>query len=146
MIRFFQLKFFKIVLLSFLLIPLLLVSCGKGQKSVKSSKSGYSKLERSGKFIKGKASWYGGKFHGRKTASGERFNKKALTAAHKKLPFGTFLEVTNLRNNKKVVVRINDRGPFVRGRVLDLSKEAAKRLGMIQSGWTKVRAEILTKK
>lgn len=75
-----------------------------------------------------KASWYGGKFHGRLTASGERYNMHALTAAHKTLPFGTKVKVTNLRNNKSVVVRINDRGPFIKGRVIDLSKTANQKI------------------
>lgn len=82
----------------------------------------------------GKASWYGPGFHGRSTASGERFNQGNMTAAHKSLPFGTKLRVTNKRNGKSVVVRINDRGPFVRGRLLDLSKGAASQIGMIRSG------------
>ncbi len=83
----------------------------------------------------GKASWYA--LHSR-TASGERMNPSALTAAHRSLPFGTKLRVTNQKNGKSVVVRINDRGPFVRGRVLDLSKAAAQRLGFISSGHTSV--------
>ncbi|RFC69517.1 MULTISPECIES: septal ring lytic transglycosylase RlpA family protein [Mesorhizobium] len=82
----------------------------------------------------GKASWYGPGFHGRSTASGERFNQSNLTAAHKYLPFGTKLRVTNARNGKSVVVRINDRGPYVRGRLLDLSKGAATQIGMVRSG------------
>lgn len=83
----------------------------------------------------GTASWYA--LHSR-TASGERMNPAALTAAHRTLPFGTKLKVTNQRNGKSVVVRINDRGPFIKGRVLDLSKAAASRLGFISSGHTKV--------
>lgn len=76
------------------------------------------------------ASWYGPGFHGRKTASGERFNQNALTAAHKSLPFGTRVKVTNRRTGRSVVVRINDRGPFVAGRVIDLSRGAARAMGM----------------
>lgn len=72
----------------------------------------------------GMASWYGGKFHGRTTASGEIYNMYSLTAAHKTMKFGTKVKVTNLSNNKSVVVRINDRGPFIKGRVIDLSKKA----------------------
>lgn len=82
----------------------------------------------------GKASWYGPGFHGRTTANGERFNMGAMTAAHKSMKFGTKLRVTNNRNGKSVVVRINDRGPFVRGRMLDLSKAAASQIGMIKTG------------
>lgn len=78
----------------------------------------------------GKATWYGGKFHGRKTASGERFDTHKLTAAHKTLPFGTIVRVTNLNNNRSVDVRVNDRGPFAPGCVIDLSKAAAEKIGM----------------
>ena len=84
------------------------------------------------------ASYYGEAFNGRPTSSGEIFNMNAYTAAHKTLPFGTFLEVTNLENGKKVVVRVNDRGPFVANREIDLSKAAAESLGMISHGITRV--------
>ena len=84
------------------------------------------------------ASYYGEAFNGRPTSSGEIFDMNAYTAAHKTLPFGTFLEVTNLENGKKVVVRVNDRGPFVANRELDLSKAAAESLGMISRGITRV--------
>lgn len=75
------------------------------------------------------ASWYGGFHHGKLTASGERYNMYALTAAHKTLPFGTKVEVTNLENNKSVVLKINDRGPFIPNRVIDLSKKANQVIG-----------------
>jgi rare lipoprotein A len=87
----------------------------------------------------GAASWYGPGFHGRKTASGDRFDQHELTAAHKKLPLGTKATVTNLKNGKTVEVEINDRGPYVGGRILDLSKAAAERLGMKKAGTTPVR-------
>jgi rare lipoprotein A len=80
------------------------------------------------------ASWYGPGFHGRRTANGETFNQNSLTAAHKHLPFGTRVRVTNKYNGRSVIVRINDRGPFIGGRALDLSKEAAARISMIGSG------------
>jgi rare lipoprotein A len=83
----------------------------------------------------GRASWYA--LHSR-TASGERMNPAAMTAAHRTLPFGTRLRVTNRHNGKVVMVRINDRGPFIRGRVLDLSRGAARKLGFVQSGHTAV--------
>lgn len=86
---------------------------------------------------KGNASWYGKKFHGRKTANGETYNMHAKTAAHKTLPMGTVLLVRNLSNGKETVVRINDRGPFVRSRIIDLSYKAASEIGMIQSGIAK---------
>jgi rare lipoprotein A len=83
----------------------------------------------------GSASWYA--LHSR-TASGERMNPAALTAAHRTLPFGTKVRVTNKDNGKAVIVRINDRGPFVKGRVLDLSKGAARKLGFVRAGHTKI--------
>ena len=86
----------------------------------------------------GLASYYGGKFIGRQTANGEIFVANKLTAAHKTLPFGTMVKVTNLTNNKSVVVRINDRGPFVKGRIIDLSEAAAKKIDMMQQGVVKV--------
>ncbi len=82
----------------------------------------------------GQASWYGPGFHGRKTASGERFNTGAMTAAHKTLPFGTTVQVTNLENGKSTMVRINDRGPFAAGRIIDLSKAAAREVGLLGTG------------
>jgi rare lipoprotein A len=85
---------------------------------------------------RGLASWYGPGFHGRRTASGEKFNANGLTAAHRTLPFGTRVKVTNERSGRSVVVRINDRGPFVRGRVIDLSKASAQSIGL--SGVAKV--------
>lgn len=93
--------------------------------------------------MRGRASWYGSRFQGRRTASGERFNAYALTAAHRSLPFGTKVRVTNLRNNRAVIVRINDRGPYSGGRVIDLSKAAAQAIGMLRSGTAPVRIEII---
>lgn len=89
------------------------------------------------------ASWYGPKFHGKQTANTEKYNQMALTAAHKTLPFGTMLRVTNPQNGKQVIVRINDRGPYIKGRDLDLSKGAALQLGMIEKGVIKVEIEKL---
>lgn len=93
--------------------------------------------------IRGIASWYGPGFHGRRSASGERYNQNALTAAHRSLPFGTNVLVTNLNNGRSVVVRINDRGPFVRGRVIDLSAAAARALGVMQSGIAPVQLQVI---
>jgi len=90
-----------------------------------------------------KASWYGGKHHGGPTASGEKFNQNALTAAHKTLPFNTRIRVTNPANGKSVVVRINDRGPFTGGREIDLSYAAAKQIGILIQGVAKVKIEKL---
>lgn len=91
----------------------------------------------------GVASWYGGEFHGRPTSSREVFDMNDLTAAHRTLPFGTHVLVTNLANDRTVVVRINDRGPFVRGRVIDLSYAAARVLGLVGPGTARVRLEVL---
>lgn len=89
------------------------------------------------------ASWYGPGFHGRRTASGEIFNQNALTAAHRSLPFGTRVLVTNLNNLRSVVVMINDDGPHIAGRVIDLSKAAAAQIGMLSSGTAPVRLQVL---
>ncbi len=89
----------------------------------------------------GMASYYASKHAGKKTANGEVYRSNKLTAAHKTLPFGTSVKVTNLSNGKSVVVRINDRGPFAKGRIIDLSKAAARKIGMIKAGVTKVKIE-----
>src|SRR5262245_49722597 len=89
----------------------------------------------------GLASWYGGSLNGRRTASGERFDQEALTCAHRSLPIGTRVRVTNLENGRSVVVTVTDRGPFVRGRIIDLSRGAARRLGLLHAGTARVRVE-----
>ncbi|HPQ41445.1 MAG TPA: septal ring lytic transglycosylase RlpA family protein [bacterium] len=91
----------------------------------------------------GLASWYGRKFQGGLTASGERYDMYRLTAAHPTLPFGTRVRVTRLENGRSVIVRINDRGPFIAGRIIDLSYQAARDLGMIREGLARVRVEVL---
>jgi rare lipoprotein A len=91
----------------------------------------------------GTASWYGPRFHGRKTATGARFDQDKLTAAHRTLPLDTVVRVTNLENNHSVVVLVNDRGPYIKGRVLDLSKGAARALDMVEDGLARVRIEPL---
>ncbi len=93
--------------------------------------------------VRGVASYYAHEFHGRTTASGEVYDENALTAAHRELPFGTRVLVTNLSNERDVVVRINDRGPFVTGRIIDLSYAAARRLDFIEEGITTVRVEVV---
>jgi len=105
-----------------------------GKRSVTTTKM------RNGKQV-GKASWYGPRFHGKKTASGKRFNQYALTAAHRRLPLGTRVKVTNLKNGKTVKVKINDRGPYHGGRIIDLSRAAAQRLSM--GGVARVKIEVL---
>jgi rare lipoprotein A len=91
----------------------------------------------------GMASYYHDRFHGRRTASGAAYNKNALSAAHKTLPLGTQVRVTNTRSGRSVVVRINDRGPYARGRVIDLSRAAASEIGMVGQGVARVQLEIL---
>ena len=91
----------------------------------------------------GVASYYAGTWHGRRTASGERFDMHELTAAHRTLPFGTRVRVTNLNNGREVIVRINDRGPWKKKRVIDVSYAAARKLGMIGPGTAKVRLDIV---
>jgi rare lipoprotein A len=107
------------------------------------SRDGRSSHSFDGKTEQGFASWYGDQFHGKKTASGETYNMYTMTAAHRYAPFGTQIRVTNLENNRQTVVKINDRGPFVRGRIIDLSKKAAEEIGMIGAGTARVRLEFL---
>ena len=97
----------------------------------------------SGDATEGKVAYYGKKFNGRKTASGERFNSGALTMAHKTLPFGTMVKVTNLKTNKSVVVRVNDRGPSTPDRIGDLTTAAAGKIRMLRSGIADVKMEVV---
>jgi rare lipoprotein A len=94
----------------------------------------------------GKASYYADKFQGRRTANGERFSQHKMTAAHKTLPFGTKVKVVNLDNGRSVKVTVNDRGPFVSGRIIDLSKKAARKMGMVQAGVANVEIRYKRKK
>lgn len=98
---------------------------------------------RVGDTQEGKAVWYGGKHHGGPTASGERFDKRAMTAAHRTLPIGSVVRVTNLENDRQVTVRINDRGPYGKGRIIDVSEAAAKKLDMIKAGVVPATVEVL---
>lgn len=111
--------------------------CGGSQKSSKTGKTSPTGVQE------GKASWYGGNHHGGPTASGERFNKNAMTAAHRTFKMNTRVRVTNKRNGRSVEVRINDRGPYGRGRIIDLSEAAAKKLDMIDAGVVPVRVEVV---
>ncbi|MCE3235237.1 MAG: rare lipoprotein [Vampirovibrio sp.] len=101
------------------------------------------KYKSTGRVQVGMASWYGPRFHGRRAADGSRFNMNALTAAHKTLPFGTVVKVVNQRTQKSCIVKITDRGPYAHGRVIDLSKGAAKAIGMLGSGVARVSVEIV---
>ena len=97
-----------------------------------------------GQVYHGKASWYSVKTNkGHKTASGERFTNRAMTAAHRTLPFGTFVRVTNLKNGRSEIVRITDRGPFIKGRIIDVSIGVAKKLDMVNAGVVPCRVEVL---
>ena len=134
-----------------LLVLVLLQACGgaptkypkSGKSYVINGKRYHILASSHGYSEKGAASWYGKYFHGRKTASGERYNMYAMTAAHKTLPLGTWVEVENLRNRRTITVRINDRGPFVRGRIIDLSYAAASKLNMANAGVATVRVTAL---
>ena len=103
----------------------------------------YTKKTHIGYSEEGVASWYGKKFHGRLTSSREVYNMYKLTAAHKSLPIPCYAKVTNLSNNKSVIVRINDRGPFKKGRIIDLSYAAAKKLDIVSKGTAKVNVEAI---
>ena len=94
-------------------------------------------------WCRGVASWYGKDFHGRKTSNGETYNMYGLSAAHRTLPLGTLIQVVSLDNDKSVIVKVNDRGPFVSGRILDLSYGAASTLGMVQKGTAKVKFKVV---
>ena len=96
-----------------------------------------------GNVQEGKATWYGKKFHGKQTASGERYDMNSMTAAHRSLPFGSVVRVTNLRNGKSAVVRINNRGPYGKGRIVDVSRAAARKLEMIDRGVVRAKLEVL---
>lgn len=115
-------------------IPLLLLAGCASQESI---------IDPHGYDQSGTASFYGSAHQGKRTASGERFDQHALTAAHRRLPFGSRVLVTNLSNDRSVVVRINDRGPHTRNRLIDLSRAAAEQLGMVGAGTAKVRVQDL---
>jgi rare lipoprotein A len=136
-----------ILLLTFLF---LLAACAstppaaqKGDSYTIAGKRYYPLTSSAGFVQRGLASWYGGKFHGRLTSNGERYNMYGRTAAHKTLPFDTYVRVTNLRNGRKTLVRINDRGPFVHGRIIDLTYTSAHELDMLEDGVVEVKIEAL---
>lgn len=129
----------KFIIFIIIIIIIIFTGCHKSEKHLIYSINGTKYITDN----KGTASWYGKKFHGRKTANGEIYNMHNLTAAHKELPFGTFVKVTNIKNNKNVIIRINDRGPYKKNRILDLSYAAAKKLDMINDGIADVKLEIV---
>ncbi len=127
-----------------------LVSCS-GVDSI-SKRKGYNRdafikydaeAKVTGKTYHGEVSYYGPGFHGKLTANGETYDQNAFTCAHKTLPFGTKLKVTNLSNNKSVVLRVNDRGPYKKGRIVDLSVAGAKEIGLVALGIAKARVEVV---
>ena len=129
--------------LIYILVALSVVlSCSSGNKY--GGNTGSSNVSvPAGNYNSGKASWYGNEFNGRKTASGDIFNEKELTAAHQTLPFGTIVEVTNKTNNKKVRVKINDRGPHTGNRIIDLSKESFSRIADPGTGIIDVTIKVI---
>lgn len=117
-----------------------IVEAAAPEKTLEDSKPAKT-LEESTVIGEGVASYYGAELAGNRTANGERFNPSAMTAAHRTLPMGTKLRVTNKANGKSVVVRINDRGPFSKGRIIDLSRGAAEKISMVRSGTARVKLE-----
>tara|TARA_Y100000590_G_scaffold279321_1_gene313635 strand:+ start:443 stop:823 length:381 start_codon:yes stop_codon:yes gene_type:complete len=109
----------------------------------KKTKSKKKKFDKSKKIFKGISSYYGPKFHGKLTANGEIFDMYGITAAHKEIPFNTIVRVTNENNGKTQIIRINDRGPYVDGRILDCSFGAAKKLGFVNEGTAPVKIEVI---
>ena len=127
--------------LLFVLMSVLLTGCAKHHASSKPANP--PKPARIGSTEKGVASWYGEPYHGRRAADGEVFDMEKLTAAHRTLPFQTWVEVTNLKNGKHVDVRITDRGPFVDGRIIDLSRAAAREIDMLRAGIAPVKLRVI---
>lgn len=125
------------------LILTIFVSCQSTIRFSVTDVPDFTSGAETGEIIEGKASYYAEDFHGRKTSNGETYDMYKMTAAHKELPFNTLVRVTNLNNHRSVVVRINDRGPFKPGRIIDLSKGAAQKLQMINDGVIPVKLEIL---
>jgi rare lipoprotein A len=125
------------LLVAFALLPVLLTAACSGNRRPTPPSGPVSGVER------GTASWYGPGFNGHRTANGERYNMRELTAAHQSIPFGSLVEVRNLENGHAVVVRINDRGPFARGRVIDLSYAAAREVGVFGPGTAEVELHVL---
>ncbi len=119
------------------------VALGEAPLSLMDAQADLYSLAQTERSLDGITSWYGPGFHNRRTANGERFNQYALTAAHPKLPFNTYLRVTNVRSGASVIVRINDRGPYVGQRSLDLSRQAARCIGSEKPGVVRYEAVIL---
>jgi rare lipoprotein A len=118
----------------------LVVACGATARAGDGKPSGGWNV---GDTQDGKATWYGKKFHGKPTASGEKFDMRSMTAAHRSLPFGSVVRVTNLKNDRTVTVRINNRGPYGKNRIIDVSEAAARKLEMIDAGVVPATIEVL---
>ncbi len=129
-------KLIKLVLLS--VLSVILAACSTAPGNINNQQRDVAE--------QGKASFYADKYHGRTTASGERFSQQAATAAHLKLPFGTRVNVTNIANNKSVVVRINDRGPYIQGRIIDLSKAMFEKIADSSAGVIDVSVTVIENK
>ena len=129
-------KLIKLVLLS--VLSVILAACSTAPSNINNQQRDVAE--------QGKASFYADKYHGRTTASGERFNQQAATSAHLKLPFGTRVNVTNIANNRSVVVRINDRGPYIRGRIIDLSKAMFEQIADSKVGVIDVTVTVIENK
>jgi rare lipoprotein A len=136
--------------MKYLIFIILLTSCASTKTSyrnlshrVKSAKKHELKSIKKGTIFYGQVSFYAEKFHGRKTANGEIFNMNDLTCASKTLPFDTRLQITYLKTGKSIIVRVNDRGPYVGNRILDLSRQAAIEIGLFNDGIGKVKVEVL---
>ena len=146
----------KILIYTSIIISLIFFNCSNAHRYYKSDNTGVNKtskkVSKSGKenkskghrkIIKGISSFYAEDFHGKLTANGEVYDMYGLTAAHKTMPLNTICRVTNLENNKSLILRINDRGPYIKGRILDCSYGAAKKLDFINQGTTKVKIEVI---
>ena len=133
----------KVPVLSSSFVLLLTLLCPPAQATTRGPAKSATALRTATTVLRGRASWYGSYFQGRRTSSGERYNRFAYTCAHKTLPFGTRLRVTNVKNGKSVVVRVSDRGPFRHQRILDLSELAARPLGIVECGAATVVAEVM---
>jgi rare lipoprotein A len=129
-------------IVSILVILFLIYGCAPSARYADTREILTSSIQK-GSVLIGKASYYGKKFHGRKTANGEIFDMYSMTAAHRQLPFNTILEITNKENGKSVQVRINDRGPFKADRIVDLSYQAARKLDMLKKGVVMVEVRII---
>lgn len=141
-------------LMLMMMTAFLLAACSSGTEKLMGPEAGLSTYQTNSRVVStpqnkvgydsvGTASWYGERYHGQRTASGEIFDMSLATAAHPSFPFGTRVRVTNLENGRSIILRINDRGPFVRNRIIDVSKSAAQALGFVRQGTARVGIQIV---